>query len=154
MKRKVFSCPLINDSSLVQVSVFSLFGGVVRLHLSLPLALSLSHVHTQRLSVVRSIWHPQGRQSVILGPTHYWACSTYPPPPPPLPQLPVERQLCLQLLSVLINIPSKEKLKWNLNEMNHKRSWKGYLWLCVSVRQSNLQYRYGTDWNVSVARQD
>ena len=40
-KEKVLSCPLINDSSLVQVSVFSLFGGVTLLHL--PLSLSLSH---------------------------------------------------------------------------------------------------------------
>lgn len=70
-----------------------------------PPSLPLSHMHTQLLTADRSIWHPQGQQSFILGPRHNRACSAYPPPPPPHPPpfllpLPAEKQLLPPALEV------------------------------------------------------
>lgn len=76
-------CPLISDSSIVQVSVF----GLVESHSpSLALPPSRAHMHIQLLSLDQSICHPQGQRSSILGRKHYRACSAYPPPPHPPPE--------------------------------------------------------------------
>lgn len=92
-----------------------------------PPSLSLSHMHTQFLTVDRSIWHPQGQRSSILGPKHNRACSAYPPPPPPLLlllPLPAEKkQLLPPALEVCDEYRSPTKLlqrKQKLNELNHK----------------------------------
>lgn len=81
-------CPLINDSSIGQVSVFFL----VESHPpSIPPSLSLppscAHTHIQLLSLDQSICHPQGQRSSILGRKHYGACSAYPPPSHPPPEI-------------------------------------------------------------------
>lgn len=81
-------CPLINDSSIVQVSVFFLVEShPPSIAPSLSLPPSRAHTHIQLLSLDQSICHPQGQRSSILGRKHYRACSAYPPPPHPPPEI-------------------------------------------------------------------